>query len=214
MKLYLSSYRIPVPQALYDLVGKHSVDIRTALIPNAKDYYSLRAQSYKIDQIRDYQRSIGMKAADLVDLRDHRDQDVLRRQLLKYDLIWAVGGNTFCLRQEMRRSGFDEILPHLLSKGVVYGGDSAGALVVGRSLRGIESVDIPAFTEEAIYDGVGIINKVLLPHADNDYFAEANQRTRELFESDDLIELTDAQALVIDGDERILVTADVVTNQS
>lgn len=208
MKLYLSSYRIPAPQPLFELVGKPGIDIRTALIPNAKDYYSLRVQNYKINQILDYQQEQGLARADVVDLRDYRDQDMLHRQLLNYDLLWAVGGNTFCLRQEMRRSGLDVLLPYLTAKGVVYGGDSAGALVVGRSLRGIESADIPDFTEDVIHEGVGLVDKVILPHADNEFFTEANQQTRDLFAPEDMIELKDSQALIQDGDRQTIVTAE------
>jgi len=49
MKLGLSSYMIPVPSALEDLLGKKLSDTKTALITNSKDYYSDFARSAKIN---------------------------------------------------------------------------------------------------------------------------------------------------------------------
>lgn len=45
MKLYLSSYRVPTPKDLEQLVGKAYADMRVVFVANAKDYY--------IDRIRD-----------------------------------------------------------------------------------------------------------------------------------------------------------------
>lgn len=66
------------------------------------------------------------------------------------------GGNTFSLRYEMKRSGFEGAIRQLLDDGIVYGGDSARALVAGLSIAGIESVDRPEFAEEIINEGLGL----------------------------------------------------------
>lgn len=208
MKLYLSSYRIPVLDKFVQLVGKPVEDISIALLPNAKDYYAPRAKAYKIKDILAYHESKGLQHTDVVDLLNHRNPMMLKQELSDYDAVWAVGGNTFCLRQEIRRSGLENILMELLEHGLVYGGDSAGAVVVGQSLHGIDSVDIPELSEEPIYDGLGLIDEVVLPHADNDFFAEANQAVRDQHQSANITELSDAQALIIDGASREIVTTD------
>jgi peptidase E len=51
---------------------------------------------------------------------------------------------------EMRRSSFEKVIKELLDAGVVHGGDSAGALVTGQSIAGVESVDRPESAEDYI----------------------------------------------------------------
>lgn len=206
MKLYLSSITIPVTEELAKLVGKPLTDISVALITNAKDYYAPRAKEFTVNGFLGYMREIGL-AADTVDLREYDDPVVLKSRLADYDVIWAMGGNTFMLRYEMKRSGFDRIIRELLEEGVVYGGDSAGALVVGTSIAGVELADEPAFAEEIINDGMGLVPFVVMPHVDNRQFADVMLAARELHEN--MIELTDSQAVIFDGDEHRIVDAGV-----
>ncbi|MCA1806678.1 MAG: peptidase E [Actinobacteria bacterium] len=209
MKLYLSSYRIPDVNALVTLVGVPIDQIKVAVIPNAKDYYAERAQNYKLQEILSYQQAKGFVHSEVVDLRGFTDETELKKRLSQFHVVWAVGGNTFCLRQEIKRSGFDNIIHSLLEDGIVYAGDSAGAIVAGTSLRGIESADIPEFAEKVIYDGMALVPKVIIPHADNQYFQESNQNTKSMFPANKTTELTDAQALVIHGKDSNIVTADI-----
>lgn len=198
MKLYLSSYRVPTPKDLIRLFGKPANEIKVALIPNAKDYYAKRARDYKNNQIVDYFKNIGLRV-EIVDLRDF-DQDTLKEKLQKYDLIWAVGGNTFCLRHEMKRSGFENIIGELLENGIVYGGDSAGACVVGPTLKGLEAADVPEFAEEVIWEGLNITNKIIIPHADNPWMQEELKPMLEMYKDNpNAVVLNDDQAYIING---------------
>jgi dipeptidase E len=202
MKLYLSSIRIPAPTDLAELLGKPLLDVRVALIPNAKDYFAKRARDFTVGDLVAYMKHLGMQV-DVVDLRDYDSGEQLRAKLASYDLVWAMGGNTYMLRYEMRRSGFDGIIRDLLDQGVVYGGDSAGALVAGNSIAGIESADEPAFAEEVIEEGMDLVPFVIMPHVDNPEFAEVMPVVRGLHS--DMIELKDSQAVIFDGSEQRIV---------
>lgn len=206
MKLYLSSYRIPTPDDLSSLLGKPLDKVAVALIPNAKDYYSDLAWKFKVNDFVAYMERLGLDV-EIVDLRHYSDGQTLRDKLSGFDLIWAMGGNTFVLRYEMKRSGFDEIIGELLNRGKVYGGDSAGALVAGLSLAGIEAADQPEFAREVIKDGIGLVKAHILPHVDNPAFAEVGTVFRELHKADEVIELKDSQAVIFDGTARHIVTA-------
>lgn len=199
MKLYLSSIGIPDSEALATLVGKPLGETSVALIPNAKDYYSTRAWEFTIGSRVEYMRGLGLKM-DVVDLREYDEGSALSTALAKYDLVWAMGGNTFMLRYEMKRSGFDEIVRDLLGKGIVYGGDSAGALVAGLSIDGIESADEPAFAEEVINSGMGLTPFNVLPHVDNPEFAEVVPTFRDLHQDEEIIEIKDSQAVIVEDD--------------
>lgn len=205
MKLYLSSYRVPTPHDLIELVGKPARQIKVALIPNAKDYYAKRARDYKNNQLVEYFKNLGLHA-DIVDLADF-EQATLKEKLQNYDVIWAVGGNTFCLRYEMRRSGFENIMPKLLGQGMVYGGDSAGACVAGPTLKGVETSDVPDFAEQIIWEGLNMTDKIIIPHADNVMFAEDLKPMLEMYKDNpNVVVLNDNQAYVIDGLKQTLVT--------
>lgn len=207
MKLYLSSYRIPIPAMLFELVGKAPGDIRMALIPNAKDYKTLEEYELSMnDAIRAF-KDLGLESK-VIDLRRFSDDKTVYEALKDYDLIWGNGGNTFILRYEMRRSGFDRAIKRLLADGIVYGGESAGAIVMGASLEGIELADDPMLAPEIIYEGLGLVNVMIVPHADSPDPA-FQERVPDILKMHGdkpytVIPLNDDQVLVVDGDRQEL----------
>lgn len=210
MKLYLSSYRISTPNDFFDLIGKEPSDIDMAIIPNAKDYRDEESRKVKIDDYVRYMGDLGIRAT-VVDLRDFNDPVELKNTLGQYDAIWATGGNTFCLRYEMKRSGFDQIAKELLDQGVVYAGDSAGAIVAGNSLRGIEFADEPSLAREVIWEGMKLTDKFILPHTDSPDFSEAMKRAKTVHRDDQtLVEMTDSQALVVNNEVVYLATSKAI----
>ncbi|MCA9332250.1 Type 1 glutamine amidotransferase-like domain-containing protein [Candidatus Saccharibacteria bacterium] len=206
MKLYLASYRVPTPDDLIKLVGKKPENIMVAHIPNAKDYYSERARNFKINVVNTFLQDVGLKP-EVVDLNEYKKDD-LKEKLQEFDLIWAAGGNTFCLREAMHKSGFDDILSELLKSGVVYGGDSAGAIVVGPTLKGTETADEPEFSGNIIWEGIGVISEIIIPHADNISLGPALVPMLEMYKDDpNAIILNDDQAYVVNGDKKVIVSS-------
>jgi dipeptidase E len=205
MKLYLSSIRIPAPEALSTLLGRPLSDVSVAFIPNAKDYYAERPKDFIVNDFVTYMKRLGL-SVDIVDLRSFDKPEDLKAKLAGYDLVWAMGGNTYMLRYEMRRSGFEMIIRDLLDEGVVYGGDSAGALVAGLSIAGVELADEPAFAKEVIKDGMNLVPFVVMPHIDNPEFTDVMPIVRGLHK--EMIELKDSQAVIVDGDKHWIVEAE------
>lgn len=205
MKLYLSSYRIPTPKDFSDLIGKKPQQTKLAVIPNAKDYYAKRARDYKIGAVLDFLKDLGY-ATELVDLRDY-EQYTLKIKLQNSDALWVSGGNTFCLRYEMKRSGFENIIEELLDRGLVYGGESAGAIVVGPTLKGVELADEPAFAEEELYQGLKIVENLIIPHADNLTFGAAIKDMIKKYQNNSkAVILNDDQAYIFDGAKKTIST--------
>lgn len=206
MRLYLSSIRIPTPADLAKLLGKPSLKgVSVALLTNAEDQYSERPRDFLVNDMISYMQQLGLQV-DEVDLREYNNTKELKDVLADHDLIWAMGGNTFMLRYEMRRSGFDKIIRDLLEEGIVYGGDSAGALVAGTSIAGIESADEPAYAEQVVKEGLGLVQYVPMPHVDNPEFVEVMPIVRKLHKN--IIELKDLQAAVFDDGEYYIVDAE------
>ncbi len=206
MKLYLTSYRIPDVQALCDLVGKPAGKVSVGLIPNAKDYYAFRARRVKIRLVARYLRSLGFHVG-LVDLHEKRSRRDLADTLKKYDVLWAMGGNTFCLREAMRRSGFDKVIAGVLDAGVVFAGESAGACVAGTDLHGVELADDAEFAEKVIWEGLGLSQHYFIPHADNADFGPIMDEIALTRAGDPtVVMLNDNQVWIRNGDDEWKLT--------
>lgn len=205
MKLYLSSYRIPTPNELVKLIGKPMSRIKVALVTNAKDYYIERAKKFKVEQAADYLKQFGMQVTP-IDLRHYNEAARIKKDITGHDLVWCMGGNTYMLRYEMRRSGFDEIIHELLDQGIVYGGESAGALVAGISIAGVESADEPSFAESVITQGLSLVPYTVLPHVGNPDFAMVPDIFRALHADTQIIELADNQAVIFENDKYYIST--------
>jgi len=170
MRLFLSSYRFGShAESLVSLLGGR----RAAIIENALDgiHADMRARYRRevYDPVADF-GSLGI-AARLLDLRAYFGQpDALRTSLGEVDLVWVMGGNSFVLRRAMKQSGFDIVIRDMLDADTIaYGGFSAGAVVAGPSLRGLELMDDPfelpdGYDEPPIWSGLGLTPFAIVPH--------------------------------------------------
>jgi dipeptidase E len=206
MKLYLSSYRIPTPNDLEKLLGKPFNQTSVALIANAKDYYTERPRSCTVGDLVEYMENLGL-SVDQVDLREFESSDSVKGALKAYDLIYVMGGNTYMLRYEMLRSGFDMVIKELLDDGIVFGGYSAGALVAGLSIAGVELDDEPEFAEEVIKEGLNLVPFAILPHVDDPGYKDILLTFRDIHKDKKIIELKDSQAVVFNDGDHVVVEA-------
>lgn len=197
MKLYLSSYRIPTPDELFALLPKPAMECKVAIIPNAKDDKLPQERAQSLDELIYDLAKYGF-ATTVVDLRDYDDPARLKEALEPFELLWVAGGNSFILRSEIRLSGFEEIVRDLLEAGAVYAGESAGAIVAGTSLEEAEVADDPEVADEYITEGLGLIDKVIAPHADSPDFVEYINNVKKRYgDSDTVVYLRDDQALAV-----------------
>lgn len=176
MKFYLSSYQIGNEiEKLKTLIPKNN--IKVAYISNALDFSDdlerrKEGELFDIKQLSD----VGLKVEKL-DLRDYFNQPKkLKKDIAKFGVIWARGGNVFVLRQAMKLSGFDNLLKNLTksNKDLLYGGYSAGICVLAPSLKGLElvdDIDHRPYKQQAdlIWEGLDIINYAIVPHYKSDH---------------------------------------------
>jgi dipeptidase E len=184
MRLYLASVDLgPDAARVLEIVEPST---RVAVIMNAWDG-DPGSRSEEASQLVAQFAQIGLDASEL-DLRDYfgdRTDEPLRRRLVGIGLVFAHGGNTFVLRRAMRSSGFDHVIRDLVSADrVAYGGESAGAIVAGPTLRGLELGDdasvVPSgYPREVEWSGLGLVDWVPLPHADTDWWAAKARLVRD-----------------------------------
>jgi dipeptidase E len=176
VKLFLASHRIS--DRFGELVAAAGPNARTAVIRNAIDFIPLRdREDYDqgvYDVLADF-RGRGLDAFEL-DLKAFFGRpEALEAEMAGVRLVWATGGNAFLLRRAMRQSGFDELVRRRVGEGsLIYAGWSAGAVVAGPSLKGLELMDEPdllaeGYDPEPIWQGLGLVDFRIVPHFRSDH---------------------------------------------
>ncbi|MFZ2177750.1 MAG: Type 1 glutamine amidotransferase-like domain-containing protein [Rhodococcus sp. (in: high G+C Gram-positive bacteria)] len=224
MRLFLSSYRFGAdPAPLMSLVG---VPGRVAVIAAAADAWPAAARASAV--VSDVMPLVRLGfTPEEVDLREYigrGDSSALAERLEGFDMVWVRGGNTFVLRAQMARSGADEVIKELLRRdSLVYAGYSAGACVMGPTLRGLDSSDDPSEVVETcgtepLWEGLGVVDFAIVPHhppaeasgGGNTVLLEDAAAVRRTVTALRLAgipyrTLTDDQAIVVDGDRTEVV---------
>lgn len=128
-------------------------------------------------------RQLGLKPGDLhiLEVSDLVDADESVRSLLDdVAAVYIEQGNTYYVTYQVRRSGLDETILDLVSRGGLYAGASAGAILAGASIRTCEwkNWDDPGHgtswdlrsTKDGL-DGLGIMDRgaSLFPHAGSEW---------------------------------------------
>jgi len=204
MKLYLSSYGLGNHiERLYDMVGDNK---RVLFIDNAKDYVPEAERAMHIAEKKLEWEAAGF-LFDELDLREYFvDNSELEDRVHKAGLMWGSGGNTFLLRRAMHYSGLDAMLSNHLKHGdIVYGGSSAGSIIMTKSLRGTELGDSPyeiagGYKEDIIWDGLAIIHPQIVPHVGSDWLGAKAMEDYFKAEAIEYVALRDGEVYVVDGE--------------
>ena len=173
MKLYISSYKLG---NRVDMLKKwiKDYDNKIMMIPNSRDGYpdgERKSRGIMNDMIALQELGFDVTLLSLSDYFSNPEK--LREDLKSVKAFFAIGGNTFILRQAMKLSGFDEYLKeisHLAS--YLYGGYSAGICLLAPSLKGLELVDDPTvdpYNHPVIYNGLGLLEYLPVPHYRSDH---------------------------------------------
>jgi len=207
MKLYLSSYRVPNLDELFGLFESQPSQLRGGIITNAKDSREPDERETKIGSLEKYLAGIGLGQTSRIDLRTYHIANI-ESALSSFDYLFVLGGNTYDLRNAMTSSGFDTGVRSLLQGGMVYIGESAGAIVAGPSLRGFESIDSAEGRDEVDRNGLGLIDSVIVPHNDSPdpRYANRGRQIQAANPDHNVQPLNDSEAVVVNGGSIRLVS--------
>jgi dipeptidase E len=210
MRLFLSSQDL----------GNYANIARKLAGDNNKALFIKNAQDDKPPEERNFSNPEKQKMFEqagfefeMIDLRDFFGKpNELEEKLSGAGSFWSSGGNTFILRRAMKASGFDEIIKRLLQEDrILYGGWSAGSCIAAQSLHGIQYGDRPKPDavppeypiKETIWEGLGLVDFMIVPHCDSDWFGKEADRCMAYFKKHNITykPLKDGQVMVIDGDK-------------
>lgn len=174
MHLYLSSYRFGDDASFFAEVASKRPHV--VVVENALDFIDgNRPKGVGFERELSDLSNLGLPAKEL-DLRDYfGDTQGLQNRLSGRPAIWVAGGNAFLLRRAMELSGLGAwLIEHVSDPDVVYGGYSAGVVVLAPLLQGIHLVDPPeqaaqSYPAEVIWEGLGILDFCVAPHYQSDH---------------------------------------------
>ncbi len=207
MKLFLCSLGITNREALQTLFEKPLADIKVGVIKNPMDLKDEEKRIFLYGLVDKGFSDFGLNKVD-IDLRKFEGKAGELQQIIdELDMLWITGGNVFYLRWLMYKINFEQILKHAIEKGLVYGGDSAGAVILGPTLKYSDAIDDVSQVEKVIYDGLNIIDFVALPHWDNEKFKDKLTEVHDNLVNDSIKVITfgDKQSIVINGNQMRIV---------
>ena len=165
---YLSSYKLgDKTEELKRWIAEHNNKI--CLIPNSRDVFPDGERKTKgiQEDVKDLE-NIGFDVT-VISLKDYFNRkEELSKRLEEFNAFYAIGGNTFALRQAMYLSGFDKYLKSIENKpDYLYAGYSAGICVLAKDMHGLDICDDPSINPygiETIWEGLGYFDYIFLPH--------------------------------------------------
>jgi peptidase E len=194
MKLLLTSAGFlnkEVSDAFLKLLGKPVEQINILFIPTA----SRTEEELKyVEKSKKELVDLGINNIKTLNL-DHK---VNEKKIKNTEVIYVCGGNTFYLLKKIYESGFDKLLQRFNG---LYVGVSAGSIVVGPNIE----VSAPWDENDVnLIDttGLNLVNFSVIPHyqrKDKAIVQELKNRVNY-----EIIELTDSQAVIIDGERKII----------
>jgi dipeptidase E len=207
-KLFLYSMSLSHNQYLQleKLTGKKPNDIHFACIENAADI--IEGAEHWVPGIRQSLIERGYQA-EAVDLRNWlHDKEALYKKLQSKDVLWLCGGHTYYLRWILKETGAADMIKELVAAGKVFAGWSAGAIMAGPTTKYFHLMgDDPAAAPVFIEEGLGLTDKVIVPHMDNaDFAAGAADANKALLKAGfATVPLNDNQVLIIVGDTEKII---------
>lgn len=203
MLIYLTSCAAKTLEKLVPLLPKSPQQMKVAFIPTASDVYQ---ETPWIREDRNKLSELGFQIED-VDIKN-QTAEKLQQRFDNTDIIFVAGGNTIYLLEQMQKSHCLGIIRDKIKSGTIYIGSSAGSIIAGPS---VEMEKVYEETEDYkvtldSYDGLQLVNFVVIPHENKSEYAPYNQKIFEHYKNKyEFKVLNDNQAILVNGDDTQLI---------
>ncbi len=199
MRLFLAS---SLDKTIDLLVQKSPTPLagqKVLFIANAAD--NAEGDKWWIKTDREAFDRVGCSVID-IDLRKI-SVDEFNKEIEGANIIHFCGGSVLYLISLIKKQGLDKIITDAVSTGkIIYSGTSAGSMIVSKELSLCKYDDDEQKYMEGLIDfsGLGLVNFLILPHANSKDFVEANLHMVEKLPeyNQPLIILYDNQAVWVD----------------
>lgn len=126
------------------------------------------------------------------------NRERIAEKLSKADIIYIGGGDYKYLTEEFESMGVGELIMNAYERGAVIAGNSAGAMYLFDKSLSDYLIERGESDEYTVVEGVSIIKKNIVCHADEE---KRKERAESVFESDNTVYvLTNEAKLFTDGE--------------
>lgn len=197
-KLFLASSFKDVAHRFTEFAGNNPAGKRVTFIPTAALHEKV---NFYVKAGRKALENIGL-IVDVLEISTAILSDITGK-LEKNDFIYATGGNTFFLLQELLKSGADKIISEQIYIGKPYIGESAGSMVLAPNIEYVKYMDSPkAAPELKSCHALNIVDFFPVPHQGYFPFKKAVDKIiAEYGNQLPLSVISNTQAIIIDGDK-------------
>jgi dipeptidase E len=167
---------------------------RVAFIATAADLYG---EKWFVVDDREALKNRGLEVVEF-DIKDYNGKQ-LYDELMKFDVMFFSGGNSYYLLEKMKESGFDRIVGELLDNGVVYVGSSAGSVVTCPNIDFIRLMDHPEKVPNLeSFEGLGLVDFYFLPHFGREKYSDVCKKILEGNKNKEIVAVEDDELVVVD----------------
>ncbi|PQP83191.1 peptidase S51 [Paenibacillus sp. PCH8] len=176
-----------------DLMGRTVTFIPTAAIREQVNFY--------VQNGRKALEEMGL-VVDELEISTASPQEI-ESKLQRNDMIYVTGGNTFFLLQELKKSGADQLIQAHIQAGKIYIGESAGSIILAPHIEYVKEMDDSKVASDLeSYRALNVIDFYPVPHHGCFPFVESAEKVLAEYQSElPLIPITNAQAIVVEGDQ-------------
>ena len=152
-----------------------------------------------IDEGIEMLKSLGYEL-EIIDISKF-DEYYLKDRFSKTECICISGGNTFYLLQELKKKNLVDVLFKRIKEGLLYIGESAGAIIMSKSIEYNQIMDDKSIASELDnYEGLNIFDHYVLPHIGEYPFEETAQKTLDTYQDKiPLVPINNNQAILVDN---------------
>ena len=196
MKLFLTSYLAGAKELVQNFLAQNDVQ-EILFIPTAAN----------VEEYRDYvnegiavlkENGYDVTVLDVATAPHGKSVQVIKNS----GCLCISGGNTFYLLQELKRNGLLDLVNQKVQDGMLYIGESAGAIIACPDISYNQIMDDKTVaTELTNYSGMGLVNYYVLPHNGEFPFVETTAQTIKVYgEKINLVPLNNSQAVVVENE--------------
>lgn len=197
-KLFLCSYFTGVKNTFKDFMNNDTKGKKVLFIPTANIDEETK---FLIDEAKEVFESLGMEVEDLEISK--LDEKTIKNKIEKANYLYIGGGNTFYLLQELKRKNLIDFIKNRVNSGMVYIGESAGAIVTSKDIEYSDLMDDVSIAKDLKeYSGLNLVDFYIVPHLNEFPFEESSKQIVEKYKNKlNIITINNSQAIIVKDDK-------------
>ena len=193
MELFLTSYLAGTKKLAEDFLSDLKVK-EIVFIPTASN---VESYTKYVDEAIDTFRDLGY-SLNILDISKREYAEII--DILDVcECLYISGGNTFYILQELKKKELCKIVRQRVSKGMLYMGESAGAIISAPDIEYNHIMDDKTVAKELKdYSGLALVDFYTLPHNKEYPFVESTEEILKVYKDKlKLLPINNEEAIIV-----------------